>query len=583
MSLSTVNQTVALLARLLNMRKSTIPVLPTQPQKPPCSVEKTAQAFERVTPESQGISSAHIASFLEALRRDTSLNMHSLLLLRNGKVLAEVSFGAQDTHVWKMTFSACKSITALAVGMLIDEGKLSLDDHVVDFFPDKTTPVMRLRFKDITIRHLLTMTSGVSFNEAESMTQTDWVHAFFSANNAGKAAKTFSYNSMNTYMLAAVIVRVTGESLTEFLRPRLWEPLGITRVFWETCPEGIEKGGWGLYLSAEDMAKIGQLVLQRGCWNGQQLISAAWIENATAFHVEVPEDCGDFNYGYQFWCGRQGCSFLFNGMLGQNVWGFPDSGILLVTNAGNDELFQQSNYFRLAQEYFDCEFADALPENPEDQERLKTVIENCRYMPQQPVCHPWWQFWKEPPLPLPSECYDWNGTTLHAVSANAASVGLLPVLLQATQNNYASGLLELRFEIVDDRFLMTYSETGEAHQFAVGFDQPQITELYFHGEPYRVAVRGRFATNEDDETVLVVTMDFLETPCTRTLKVIFGKGKMALRQTERPGEPFFRQLLAEVKQRLDSKPLLGAAVDKLDDGYVLYKIGAMLSPEVELQ
>ena len=157
------------------------------------------------------------------------------------------------------------------------------------------------------------------------------------------------------------------------------------------------------------------------------------------------------------------------------------------------------------------------------------------------------------------------------------------MLLQATQNNFSSGLLEIRFDIVDEQFFMTYVETRETHYFSVGFREAAITELYFRGEPYRVAVRGRLAKNEDDESVLIVTLDFLETPCTRTLKIVFGKCGVVLKQSERPGEPFLRQLLSEIKQKLDSKPLIGSAVEKLDDGYALYKISALLSPNVQLQ
>lgn len=583
MSLSTVNQTLSLLAKMFDARKSTVPAVAQPAQKPPCSIEPVTHGLQRVTPESQGISSAHIAAFLEALRSDPTLNMHSLLLLRNGKVLTEASFETQDTGVWKMSFSACKSIISLAIGMLTDEGKLSLQDRVVEFFPDKVTPVMRLRFKDITIRQLLTMTSGVTFTEAEAMTQTDWIRAYFSSGNAGKEGKTFSYNSMNTYLLAAIIVRVSGQSVTEFLRPRLWDPLGITRVFWETCPNGIEKGGWGLYLALEDMAKIGQLVMQEGRWNGEQLVSSRWIEIATAVHVKVPDDCGDFNYGYHIWHAREGDSFLFNGMLGQNVWGFPKSGLLLVTHAGNDEIFQQSRFFQLVREFFAADFPEELPENQDDQERLNRVLEACRYTLPQSTSRAWWQFWKEPSRPLPEESYTLDGRVLTAVSANAASVGLLPVLLQATQNNYASGLLEMRFDIVEEQLFMTYAETGETHRFPIGFREAAITELYFRGEPYRVAVRGRLAKNEDDESVLIVTLDFLETPCTRTLKIVFGKCGVVLKQSERPGEPFLRQLLSEIKQKLDGKPLIGSAVEKLDDGYALYKISALLSPNVQLQ
>jgi CubicO group peptidase (beta-lactamase class C family) len=584
MGIGTVNRTMALMSRLLNLRKSTVPILPASPQKPPCSPVMVQQPFERVSPESQGISSSHIAHFLEKLHRDRTLNMHSLLLLRNGKMVTEVSFGSQDVRIPKMTFSACKSITALAIGMLIDEGTLSLDTHVVDIFPDKTTPVTRLRYKELTVEHLLTMTSGVPFNEAECMTQSDWLRSFFGGMPNARPGKTFAYNSLNTYVLAAIVVRVTGQSLTDYLRPRLWEPLGITDLFWETCPEGIEKGGWGLYIAAEDMAKIGQLVLQQGLWKGKQLISQEWLEKAASFKKKVPEEYGDFDYGFHIWVGRKYHAVLFNGMLGQNVLAFPDTGILIVTNAGNDELFQQSRYFELVQEYFGGEFPAVLPNNEEQQRYLNGVIASCRpSLPAAPRV-PWWQRVFSPQTkPLPEECYAWDGMVLHGVSPNAASVGLLPVILQTTQNNYTGGFLSLHFGVVGDRFTVTYSEIWEDHRFSVGFSRSQITELYFHGEPYRVAVHGRFARNEENEPVLIINVDFLETPCTRTIKIILGEGEARLCQTERPGEPFLHLLLAEIKQKLDEHPLISAAAEKVDEDYIAYKIQGLFSPVVKME
>ncbi len=583
MELGAVNRTVSLMARLFNLRKSTVPILPVDPQKAAGTPVTIQQPFLRVSPESQGISSAHIARFIEALQQDRTLNMHHLLILRGGKIIAEATFGAQDPHIPKMTFSACKSITALAIGMLIDEGKLTLDTHAADLFPHKTTPVSRLRYKELTVEHLLTMTSGATFNEAECMTQTDWVRGFFNSLSVSKPGKVFAYNSLNTYLLSAIVAQVSGLSLTEYLRPRLWEPLGIAVPCWETCPEGIEKGGWGLYLVPEDLAKIGQLILQKGVWNGVSLISETWLAAAASFKRETPADYGDYHYGYHIWIGREVPSFLFNGMLGQNVLGFPENGILLVTNAGNDEMFQQSRYFSLATAYFGGDFPTDIEENAANREQLVAAIAHVRAPIATYEKTPWWRrLFSLPERMLPATCYEWNGKRIIADSSNAPSVGLLPVILQAVQNNYTGGFLSLHFHIVKGRFFVTYRETDEDHRFEVGFDRPQITELYFHGEPYRVAVRGRFAKNEDDETVLILTMDFVETPCTRTIKIVWNE-EICLHQTERPGKPFLRMLFADIRQKLDDRPLIGAAADKLDEDYILYKIDGLFSPTVELK
>ena len=143
----------------------------------------------------------------------------------------------------------------------------------------------------------------------------------------------FEYNSMNTYMLSAIVTEITGQSLMEYLKPRLFEPLGITRIFWESCPKGITKGGWGLFLSGNTVAKIGQLCLQKGVWNGRQLIPRRWIDEASTCHVETPKAVRGVWLRLSNVDGRPSGSYAFNGMLGQNVMVYPDLDMVIVTNA----------------------------------------------------------------------------------------------------------------------------------------------------------------------------------------------------------------------------------------------------------
>ncbi len=581
MGISAINQSVTMLLNLFNAKKRTVPVLQEPSFKSPCTIRPVTRPLERATPESQGVCSLHVARFVQELQKDRSLNMHSLLLLRNGKVIAETVFGVQDVCVPKMTFSACKSVTALAVGMLIDEGKLSLSTKVVDVFPDKVTPVTRLRYKELTVEHLLTMTSGAAFNEGDTAVCEDWIKGFFGSIAISRPGKEFFYNSLNSYLLTAIVCRISGESLIEYLRPRLFEPLGITDVQWETCPHGIEKGGWGLYIRNEDLAKIGQLVLQNGYWNGEQLVSAWWIQQAIAARCAAPPSYGDFDYGYHFWSGRKQPSFLMNGMFGQNVLAFPNTNILLVTNAGNDEMFQQSRYFDLAQDYFGGEFEPSLPEQPDHLEQLNETLAACGWKPTVEEKPPLWKrvfrFGQE----KSNKVVAWHGVRLTPTSSNAPSVGLFPVLLQITQNNFASGLVSIAFLYENERLWMHYVETDVTYRLAVGFHQETVDELVVHGIPYRVAVRGRFAVNEDGDEVLTVTVDFLETPCTRILKFVrHTDADVTLYQSETPGQPFVLQLTDLIKERLEAFPLLGSAAEKLDDDYIEYKIERLLEPKV---
>ncbi len=579
MGISAINQSVTMLLDLFNAKKRTVPVLQETWQKLPCTIRAVNHPFERATPESQGISSLHIAQFIRELQADRSLNMHALMVLRNGKVITETTFGVQDMRVPKMTFSACKSVTALAVGMLIDEGKLSLSTKAVDVFPDKVTPVTRLRYKELTVEHLLTMTSGAAFNEADSAVCEDWIKGYFGSIALSRPGKEFSYNSMNSYLLSAIVCRVSGETLSDYLRTRLFEPLGITDTQWETCPQGIEKGGWGLYIRNEGLAKIGQLVLQNGYWQGQQLVSAWWIQQMIAARCAVPTSYGDFDYGYHVWSGRKQPSFLMNGMFGQNVLAFPNTNILLVTNAGNDEMFQQSRYFTLAQEFFGGDFDSSLPDQPEHIEQLNKALSGCLWTPAAKEKIPFWKRLFKIDRENVSSAQTWHGVQLTPTSSNAPSVGLFPVLLQITQNNYATGLVSIDFVYENERLWMQYAETDVTYRIAIGFDRAEVAELVAHGNPYRIAARGRLATNEDGEEVLIVTVDFPETPCTRMLKFVkHSDGEVTLYQTETPGQPFVKQLTGLVKERLDAYPLLGSAAEKLDDDYIDYKIERLLEP-----
>ena len=322
------------------------------------------QPFERTTPESQGISSEYLTALIRELYHAEGTEMHHFLALRHGKVICECNFAPYPKGMWHITHSMCKSITGMAVGLLIAEGKLRLDENIYDIFPDKVNSLLKIFRPVITVENLLNMSSGITFNESGIVSGNDWVASYLNSTVNGTTGQIFQYNSLNTYMLSAIVTKRTGETLTDYLEPRLFQPLGITKYFWETCPAGITKGGWGLFLCAEDMAKLGQLYLQKGKWKGEQIIPESWVEASTQKRWETPDDT--YGYGYQLWMEQRPGSFEFNGMLGQNVVIYPDMDMVLVTNAGNNELFQDCIMLNIIRKYFPPEYtpADTLPENP---------------------------------------------------------------------------------------------------------------------------------------------------------------------------------------------------------------------------
>ena len=273
MNLSTASRTFQLLSRLLDPRSSTEPFVPSAGDKRALPLRPAAQPFPRALPEACGVSSRHIRKFLEELS-DSALHMQTAMVLRHGQVLCEAAFGSQTLLAPTYTFSACKSVVSLAIGLLADDGLLAVTDKVEDIFE---VPGLRRRLKDLTVEDLLTMRAGLLFTEAEALTETDWVRRFLSAAQKSEPGADFFYNSLNTYLLSAIVCRKTGRGLTDLLQERLFTPMGITDVLWEKCPMGVEKGGWGLYIRPEDAAKLGQLVMDGGVWRGQRLLSGEYL------------------------------------------------------------------------------------------------------------------------------------------------------------------------------------------------------------------------------------------------------------------------------------------------------------------
>ena len=270
--------------------------IPFYPQKTELAEKDTDKKPVRVAPERTGISSRRLLSLVEKLSASHDAAVHSVYMLSSGKCVLAFSAPGYDVYTPHTTFSMCKTVTGLAVGMLIDDGLLSLSDRVYTFFPEEKPLLLSARTRALTVEHLITMRSGVSFSEAGAVVETEWIKSFLSSAVRFTPGKKFAYNSMNSYMLAAIVTRVTGRSLTDFLNERLFLPLGIQNVFWEKSPEGIEKGGWGLYLSACSMAKLGQLFLDGGVYGGKRIISEKWIREATKRRVSVPDEVGKYDY-----------------------------------------------------------------------------------------------------------------------------------------------------------------------------------------------------------------------------------------------------------------------------------------------
>lgn len=541
------------------------------PQKPDFPFDAVyEQAFVRATPESQGISSDLFAALLRELDTSKDTEMHHFMALRHGKVICECNFAPYPKGMWHITHSMCKSITGMAIGMLIEEEKLKLDENIYDIFPDHINAFSKIFRPVITVENLLTMTSGVTFNESGIVSGNDWLGSFLNASVNGKPGTEFQYNSLNTYVLSAIVTKRTGETLTEYLTPRLFGPLGITKYYWETCPKGITKGGWGLFLCAEDMAKLGQLYLQRGKWNGQQLVSEYWIEISTARHLKTQNDT--YGYGYQLWMEQRPGSFEYNGMLGQNVIIYPDMDMVLVTNAGNKEMFQDCIMLNIIRKYFPVNYhpADVLPENPLSHSLLKRLcgeLENGEHNNRSTSLRGRWKrnvvsrrkhsdkkysYRISAAVDRPSDHHSF----MRAVSGRTyvmeqQNIGIAPLFVQVFHNNMTDGISEISFTYDTGNFYVSFTEGEVIHKLPVGFGRAADGCVDLHGEHYLVATLGEFARDENDIPVLKLEITFIEECVKRKVHIFFHEDNgIEIRWNETPGKKMILAGLSSITEEL---------------------------------
>lgn len=309
----------------------------------------------RSTPWQQGVEPQAVTRFLDSLQAMRGTQIHHVMVLRHGQVIAELHptpFRAQDLHT---LYSMSKAFVSMAVGLAIDQGKMRLDDHVINFFPDKMPAHISPNLANMTVRDLLVMASGIAPDEQLRVTTTDWTRAWL-ARPVATPGQRFRYDSMCTFMLSAMVQRATGHTVLDLLKQQVFTPMGITTVDWEQSPDSINTGGWGLRLQAESQAKFGLLLLNHGQWNGQQLIPAKWIELASSKQIDngkptpTPTD-DNSGYGFQLWRNCWPESYRADGAKGQFIYVMPREDMVVVING-------MSNYGREERE---CIWQQLMP------------------------------------------------------------------------------------------------------------------------------------------------------------------------------------------------------------------------------
>ncbi len=317
------------------------------------------KALPRSTPQAEKVNPKGLTAYMDAVKK-SGQELHSVMVVRHGKVVYEQWLGDASARQPHILNSVSKTFTALGAGFCVTEGRFKVTDKVISFFPDQLPAEISPNLANLEIRHLLTMSVGhdamTVTNSRQDPSVTNWATHFLAAPVTEAPGSEFDYNSLGTYMVSAIIQKVTGQKLIDYLYPRLFRPLGIVGATWTDSPQGINCGGWGLYLKTEDLAKAGQFILQKGKWNGEQLLPESWIDEMTTSHIASlpygvkradlkikPKDSDWLQgYGYQMWRCRHN-AVRADGANGQFIIVLPEKDAVIVTTANIGDMQAEIN------------------------------------------------------------------------------------------------------------------------------------------------------------------------------------------------------------------------------------------------
>lgn len=284
--------------------------------------------IERVAPTSVGIEPKQLMLMYDSLMTSELTEIHHVVVMVDGKIAGELHpkpFRAEHRHT---LYSVSKTFAAVAVGLAVDDGLLSVEDHIDKFFPEYVKDEIDPRLRDITVKDMLTMQSGFKTQGGMRNSQMHWVEYYLTRPLDADPGTRYSYDSIETYLLSAIVQKVTGKNILDLMNERVFHPMGITDAEWERCPDGIVTGGWGIYLSSHSQALFGQLLLQQGEWNGKQLVSKQWVKEMMTVHVV--RDAND--YGYQIWLCEYPGAWRADGAFGQYIIVVPQKNMVVVLN-----------------------------------------------------------------------------------------------------------------------------------------------------------------------------------------------------------------------------------------------------------
>jgi CubicO group peptidase (beta-lactamase class C family) len=479
-----------------------------------CKKEQPITSLPRSYPEAEGVSSQGIIDFLDAAAKSNH-EFHSLMFVRHGKVIAEGWWSPYKPELRHTLYSTSKSFTATAVGFAVSEKKLSVDDKVVSFFPDQLPDTVSKFLSALKVKDLLSMSAGQDPDPTFKVvtSENNWVKSFLSVPIVHEPGTKFLYNTLVTYMLSAIVQKATGEKVIDYLKPRLFQPLSIDGMDWEVDPKGINCGGWGLRLRTEDMAKFGQLFLQKGKWNGSQVLPASWIQDASTLKIyqapDAPQskkDSSDWmqGYCYQMWRCRHN-AFRADGAYGQYIIVMPDQDAVIAITAETADMQSELN---LVWDYLlpaikGEKLAQNSSLNIQLKQRLSTLV-----------------------LPLP--------TTLGTIPPLENKISGKTYVFEPNDRHLKS--LGFTFEV--SKCSLTMQIDSASYNFNLGYGQWIQGETALPGPDLLLQAKAHFvgippsktegSFGWKDENTLELVLRYIESPHTETITCKFDKNKLSV-------------------------------------------------------
>ncbi len=551
-----------------------IPYLPAKTAIPATSL----RYFKRTAPYKKGVSVGRIQNFLSELEANPACFTHSVMVLKDGEIICEAYAPGFERGLVHLSHSMSKTVTGIAVAMLADEEKLNTDTALSEIFTEFTLPPS---VGEITVGELITMSAGLSFSEAGSVTSEEWTLDFLSSEQAFPHGEGYRYNSMNSYILARIVERLSGESFEDFIRARLFAPLKITEWLWEKGSEGTVKGGWGLYLSLEDWLKIASLFLTGGAFGGIQIIShLSMLELLLAKNEFSNDGSRDFYYAGHLSLSKSSSAVLFNGLFGQNVYIDPSQGLAVAVNSGNNEIFKDSALLDIILKYFPPDMNDkriggfaglrqthALLKQESRFFESRGFVRTRRNKGLLERLH----------IRAPEFPEEWNAILgKYLLPMNNAE--LLPIVVRTMQNNLEGGIDTVEFLRVGSLPTLRLTLGKAVRDIPIGIYSHEGVVIDFHGEKYRVRTLGG---TEDTESGKIYKIEFVfpELQSTRTLSIKKTGDFIEMTFGETPSAdaiiPFMEKLTSSSNM---GALALGMVERKLGEGFIEKKLRELFAP-----